>query len=230
MKATITTTAFGLAVTLAAGRAAAQTPEPARLRVSPARPAVWDVSTQVGWLGGHKPGVGEPWDDWYSNGVFTASIGRYWTAHIRTEIEASFSNEGEIYGHDEIRLPGAPFPIFRSREHHFRNRTASSAVLYQFAENALFHPFLGGGVDLNWERQQVEFPEAFAPTRDPRVPMILPALPSEIETAFTARPFLMAGFKTYFNERGFFRSDIKTSIDDGRVAHVVWRAGFGVDF
>lgn len=222
--------AVALAVALVANDAAAQTGASTRLSLVPPDAGRWEIAGQAGWLGGHKPGVAQRSDDWYDNGTFSASLARYWTTHFKTEVETSVSTEGSIYAYDEIRLPGAAFATFRPREHHFRNTTASASAAYQFFENATFHPFLGAGVDLNWEHERTESPEQIIPTRDPRVTTVLPALQTVTDTRFAARPFVAAGFKAYFSERGFFRSDIKTSFGDGRTAHVVWRAGIGVDF
>lgn len=38
-----------------------------------------------------------------------------------------------------------------------------------------------------------------------------------------------AGFKAYFTERAFFRTDLKLSARDG-VEQLVWKVGVGIDF
>jgi hypothetical protein len=44
-----------------------------------------------------------------------------------------------------------------------------------------------------------------------------------------ALPFAATGFKAYFNERGFFRTDLKLQFRGG-VEQVAWKVGVGVDF
>ena len=198
--------------------------------ISPADPKRWDVAGSIGWLAGNKSDIAEEWNDWYDTFATSLEIGRYWTPHVKTEAGVIVTTEAGVFARQQPFIPDGGSPIFIPREHHFRVTAFSAFATYQFFENTVVHPFLGAGVDLNWEHERSETPEQIVPTRDPRVTTVLPAEEDVTDTRFTARPFVTAGFKAYFSERGFFRSDIKTSFGDGRAAHVVWRAGIGVDF
>ena len=109
---------------------------------------------------------------------------------------------------------------------------------YQFGRNALFHPFVTAGVDIERQRHEIERPAQSVAiyARSPLNPQVvqvtgqisIPAL-TRTETAVTVSPYAAAGFKAYFTERGFFRTDLKVSVRSG-IDRVIWRAGFGVDF
>ena len=109
---------------------------------------------------------------------------------------------------------------------------------YQFGRNAQFHPFVAAGVDIEHRSHEIERPEQtvvlYSPS--PLNPQIvdfagriqIPAL-NRTETAITVSPYAATGFKAYFTERAFFRTDLKMSVRS-EIDRVIWRAGFGVDF
>ena len=103
---------------------------------------------------------------------------------------------------------------------------------WQFGRNAMFHPWIGAGVDVVRIEHELDRPAQFTyvtpssgqPSRSIPVPPLLVT-----STTTRAVPFASAGLKAYFNERGFVRSNLKLQIRDG-VEQVVWRIGVGVDF
>lgn len=215
------------AVISAAAPAAAQN-RPV-ISLIPENPARWDVSGQVGWLGGNKSEIGPPWDEWYEAASFGASLGYYWTPHVKLELEVLTSTEGSLLTQEPISLPGQPFPIFFSREHIFRSTGVAGGLGYQFLENAWFHPFVAGGLEVARETVRTRTPPQFLSGRFGPLEE-LPGEATERETSYSARPYLAAGFKWYVSERAFIRSDIRTSISSSRAESVGWRGGVGFDF
>jgi hypothetical protein len=193
-----------------------------------------DTAAYVGWFGANKSEL-NGYDDWYKR-VWHGGLssGYYWTEHLKTEVEFSATSRGEIY---EIPTPADiatgvnPGPV----GHEFSTRRLALGQHYQFFHNAFFHPTIGGGVALTWETTEREFPPVFA--RDPAVPggpipifrQIEPARTEGPDTRLRPMAFAATGFKAYFVERGFFRSDLHVMFTD-RVEDVTLRFGFGVDF
>jgi hypothetical protein len=212
--------AGGLAVAGPTAAAAQQAPSPA-MRA--------DVSGTVGWLavdansaeyfGNH---------DWASSLFAAATAGWYWTDHLKSEVEVGAGTEASTYGSDQIYVNG--LPSFRSIESRFLRRTLSVAQHYQFFRNAWFHPYLGAGLELAWERRTDDY-GPFIIWDDPRGQprQLEPGRREGPRTETGVRAFVQAGFKGYITERGFFRSDVRLSFDD-RIDSTQLRAGFGVDF
>jgi hypothetical protein len=201
------------------------------ITLTPERPTRWDVAGQVGWLGVNKSGVVDNgWNDWYDAAAFTASAGYYWTSHLKTEAEVTTATRAEVYTYDMIPVPAEAFPYSRQRRHFFRYRAASGGVSYQFFDNAWFHPFVGAGVDVVHESTRTELAHTVVSFRDPRPPLILPAVSTDWEASVRARPFATAGFKWYVSENAFVRSELRSSFSSKGGESVVWRAGVGVDF
>src|SRR6185295_13480977 len=92
--------------------------------------------------------------------------------------------------------------------------------LYQFGRNAMFHPFAGIGVDIDRERDDIT-----RITQTGRLSTQIQVTEHELHT----RPFVTTGFKAYFSERAFFRTEVKVAFSD-RVEQVTWKSGLGVDF
>ena len=117
-------------------------------------------------------------------------------------------------------MPGSPLSsIFL--EHAYQSFAVSVGQSYQFGRNALFHPFVAAGVDIERLRHEIERPAQSVAiyARSPLNPQVvqvtgqipIPAL-TRTETAVTVSPYAAAGFKAYFTERGFFRTDLKVSV------------------
>ncbi len=215
---------------LAASSAAAQDRQ-ATLMLTPPEGRRWDVAAHVAWLNVNKSGVGASWNEWYDAASFGTVVGYHWTPHLKSEVDLVTSSEGDIYSDLTMFLPGEPIPVFRSREHFFRTTTLSAGATYQFFENSWFHPFVGLGVALVRERERIETPPTFIPSRDPRVPVRVPALELETRLRHLAQPFLAGGFKAYVSERAFIRGELRSSLSSDRgLAALAWRAGAGIDF
>lgn len=197
--------------------------------ISPPDPKRWDVTGSIGWLAGNKSEIAEQWNDWYDTFATSLEVGRYWTPHVKTEAGVIVTTEAGVFARQEPFVPDGGSPIFIPREHHFRVTAFSASATYQFLENTWVHPFLTAGVHLTEERERAFSLEVPYYGRDfGRIDV--PIEPPRQATVFSIRPVAMGGAKFYVNERGFVRTDLGVAWHDGRVAHVTWRAGIGVDF
>jgi hypothetical protein len=193
-----------------------------------------DAAAYVGWFGANKSEL-DGYDDWYKR-VWHGGLssGYYWTEHLKTEVDFSVTSRGEIY---EIPSPAdiTTFVNLGPIGHEFSTKRLALGQHYQFFHNAFFHPAIGGGVALTWETTERELPPVFA--RGPAPPgsqipttrQIEPPRTEGPDTRLRAMAFAATGFKAYFVERGFFRSDLRVMFTD-RVEDVTLRFGFGVDF
>jgi hypothetical protein len=216
-----------LAACLTASTVHAQESRPTVI-LAPAAVARWDAAAHVTWLGEHRDQSFE-WDRWFGVASGGGSVGYYWTSHLKTEIDVSTSSQGELYSVETIPNPGATTPLFLQRDHEFRITTASAGLTGQFFDNAWFHPFVGGGIELVREREHIETVFPIFSSRDPRLPVIaVPADQSRVR--YGARPYAAIGFKVYVSERAFIRTDIRTSWSADGLAALGWRSGIGVDF
>ncbi len=203
---------------------------PARAQ-PPASPLMrGDASGTIGWLSGRKADVpGQVSGDWYSHGVFvSAAAGWYWTEHHKTDIEAGATSR---IGY---RVYAAPlvdgFPAVTSSAFTFTLRRLAVGHEYQFRHNAVFHPYIGAGVDITWERA-LEHDEAVSVfdqnAREARE--LRPAVTIGPTTTLRVRPYAETGFKAYLSPRAFFRAGARVLVHGG-VNEVLLRCGFGFDF
>jgi hypothetical protein len=185
-----------------------------------------DASGTLGWLMVRTDGM-PSYDDWYSSLYGGGSAGWYWTDHLKTEVEGGRSAEVERHVYRSERLDNQ----WITRESTFRvgTRRLAIAQLYQFYRNVGFHPYLGAGIDLAWERKEQEDEPVLlhGPTGPAQV--IDPGGVHPPRTDLVTRPFAAVGFKAYASPRVFFRTDLKVAMRGG-VDEVFLRLGFGVDF
>jgi outer membrane protein W len=185
-------------------------------------PTKWDAAGHIGWRGTDKSGIAAEWNEWASAASFGASFGYHWTAHLKTELDVATTTTSDVYVQTTVVTP--PTVVFRSGEYHFHATSLSGVFLYQFGENAWFHPFVGGGVETTRQRSRLDL-------RGPGcVGSCPPLVTSEAETSYEARPVAVAGFKWYVSERAFIRTDIKTILSTDGAQAVAWRFGIGSDF
>jgi hypothetical protein len=193
-----------------------------------------DLSVSIGSFGAKRAEAPE-YDQWTHSLFGSVGGGYYWTDNLKTELEVASARRAEVYASESAGFPESPLSsIFL--EHSYRTFAVSMGQSYQFGRNALFHPFVKAGVDIEYVRHGIERPAQSVPiysALNPQVvqairQMLVPAL-TRTETDVTASPYAAAGFKAYFTERGFFRTDLKVSVWSA-IDRVIWRAGFGVDF
>jgi hypothetical protein len=187
-----------------------------------------DVSASAGWFAANETsitvygGVGA----WYGTS-WNRSIaaGYYWTEHLKTEVEAGWNGQGEIYGqHPDASRNGSE--TFGPVEHYFSSRNLVVGQQYQFGHNAWFHPHVSAGAVVQW----VDRTDEIGPLYESRTGRIVrPARTVELATARRANAFVGTGFKAYMSTRAFFRMDLRIAVGT-HVDHVLTSFGFGFDF
>ena len=221
-------TTIALASLFTPSLAAAQ--EASTVTLLPAPISRWDATAYATWLGEHRPHPAVQWDQWFNIASGGGIVGYYLTPHLKTEFDISTSTTGEIYSFEPIALPGSTTVLPLQRDHEFRVTTASAGVIGQFFENAWFHPFVGAGLELVREREDIETLLPFGLPRDPRAPPIVQDFQPESIERYRARPYAATGFKAYVSERAFIRTDIRTSWSSDGLDALAWRGGVGFDF
>lgn len=160
----------------------------------------WDVNASAGFFQGRPQDDTRGWDDWYSEGRYTASVGYFWTNHFKTEVEFATTGEGRRYIQEVISLPNLPVPYPISTEVFHRLRQTSARAVWQFNDNAWVHPYVNAGVVFDVERTRRWSPEQFYyPPGDPRVvPRIPVRLPIEGTTTDERLGFTIGGGSKFF--------------------------------
>lgn len=174
----------------------------------------------------------EPYHErWAHMALFEASAGYYWTDHLKTEIGALWTTDGETSGSGVITLPAVQVGwVYHTNR--FSARQFGIGQLWQFGRNAMFHPWIGAGVDVVHIEHELDRPAQFiyVSTSPGRPALSLPVEATVLRSVTNrALPYAAAGFKAYFNERGFVRTDVKLQLRGG-VEQVAWKIGVGVDF
>lgn len=228
MRSVLRPVVIAAALLVTAGHASAQ--DRPIVSLMPAQPSRWDVAGHLGWFGSRSDVFSgfSGGDDWFEAGSFAVSTGFYWTPHVKLELDAATTSEGEAVAFESIAIPGQIYPFYRSRQYRLRSTGLSGGVAYQFLENRWFHPFLGAGFDLVRRRVDADPTQQGPPPRSPAPP--IPDLPGSTTVSYTGRPFVGGGFKVYGSERVFFRTDVRFTLSSEGAKSVVWRAGAGFDF
>jgi hypothetical protein len=196
---------------------------------SAATAADFDAAVYVAWFRGNRGDIGQDtFRDWYTTHLWSAGIGHYWTEHLKTEAEVSVTGRGNLVSFEELH--GEPF-LSRAvyRNHSYRIHTLSLVQAYQFRHNVWVHPFIGAGLDLDWERRTVDGSVQVIDSRGDQPIFSSEPLPPETHRRFIARAIAIAGFKAYVAPNAFLRMDLHASVTDG-LDQVAWRFGFGWDF
>jgi hypothetical protein len=123
---------------------------------------------------------------------------------------------------------------FVQSEYFFRDLRLSLSQSVQFGRNAWIHPFVGGGVDIDYlrttEDRAQQFTTIFATSPSSRDTRSVP-VPElhERETTMRAVPFAKGGFKFYVSDRAFVVQEFKLGFTN-HVDHLLWKTGVGIDF
>lgn len=216
MRISLTVLVFGLA----AGVAQAQTP-------SPPLPQN-DITASIGWLGAQYPGLPR-YERWHHSLFTSAGGGHYWTDHMKTEVEAAWLSRVSFDSYEPIDVDGGTANV--ATGYRYQDLKLSLAQGYQFGRNAWVHPYLAGGVDLDYLRQTEDRPAQGRPVyfnNRTGSSVSFPSLHTS-ESSVRVRPFAKAGFKMYLSDRTFFTTEWKVGLGNG-LQHVLWKTGFGVDF
>ena len=154
--------------------------------------------------------------------------GYFWSEHLKLEVGISGATEATSWTNDVPADANLQRLSYLSSEHAHSVRTLSAGVTYQFRRNAWVHPYLGAGVDI--DRDRVRTNTWAQPAYDQRQGYQPPyQLPEVVTTETVGRLFAVGGVKVFFNERVFFRTDLKVA-GRSRLDKIVARVMFGADF
>jgi outer membrane protein W len=197
---------------------------PAQAQTAPTPPPAvtqrgLDLAGYLGWFNANKSGI-SLYNDWYHSLSGGLSLGYYWTDHVKTEIDVGRTSEAEIVGYG----PVGNGPLSAPTEHYYRNVTFSVIQAYQFSRNAWVHPYLGAGLDLDWERHREERPAVLSAR-----PGLIAGSRTDPSTNVHPKVAAVGGIKAYVSPHAFFRTDLKFT-GARQFDQVIWRWGFGVDF
>lgn len=214
-------------IALTATAAEAQTPS----AVSNDKPR-WDINVNIGGFGADPGERDYPDNDWYSEGRYAASIGYYWTEHLKTEIEFAHSGEGSRFIQDYARVPGTAFVHPISIEAFHRLQQTSARVVWQFGENRWVHPYVNAGYVFDAERRRYHSPIQYYYPGDPRTrPPILvrPQLNADRGYAYRSGVSIGAGTKFYVAPKAYINTGLQwTYARPGKTLTAL--GGFGVEF
>ena len=155
--------------------------------------------------------------DWAGNFDF----GRYFTQHLKAEAGLMWTPQRHLYNYNytyPISFPAT------SSERNVQLTTISGAFTYQFFENVFAHPYVSAGVHVTLFSEKTQT-ETYYPNFSAS-----PTFSSSSRNYTEARPFVAAGFKSYFNERVYARSEILAAFDQDGFSHATARLGIGFDF
>jgi hypothetical protein len=193
----------------------------------------WDVSGSAGVhidrepTAGHVDWLGED-RDWRGGFLVQGDLGRYWNSHMKTELSFGFISPHVGYASEPVVLPeGTAFASIRTRS---RRQQVAAAFTYQFFDNVFAHPYVSVGVRATLhDSESIRQPRAWISTRTSTIEVAVPPRETR-EVDVLVRPILAAGFKSYFNERTFIRSELSTAYARGGLSQWALRLGYGVDF
>ena len=185
-----------------------------------------DVSGLLGWFSANERQV-KASDDWYHRSWSAdLTIGHYWTEHLKTELYGGMTSEDKLWGDRTFLLSGVYSPVI----HQFSTHVVGIGQQYQFGHNGWFHPYLGGGVAVEWVRHTEAGEPTYQYGRSGSSPLLVePGRTIGPRTNVRALPFVDGGFKAYMTERSFFRSDLRVAFEHD-VKDIGLRVGFGFDF
>jgi hypothetical protein len=196
----------------------------------------WDVGASIGFFQA-APGETETEysDDWYSEGRYAVSIGRYWTNHLKTEFEVATTGEGSRYAQRyALTVPGVPPYYSYPVTEYYQLHQLSGRLIWQFFDNAWVHPYVFGGVSLDIERTHAHVPEHYfysggGPNTPPNRILVTSLRETPPETLHRAGLVLGVGTKIYMTRRAYFNTAVITShAKPTRTVSLI--GGFGVDF
>lgn len=216
-----------LLLTLAAAIGVA-CPRPTSAQTAPPALPRFDLAAMAGWT--HRkardlpPTVYHAWDATWTG---AAVIGVYWTEHLKTEIEIGTTGERELFGSARLESR-ADATGWVYQEHRIGSRSLSVTPTYQFLHNTWVHPFVGAGLNVDWERRQTQS-EVRLTTTTPGTPIFAIEQHVRVDRAVRLRAAVSTGFKAYVSRRAFIRADARAALAAG-LDGTTWRIGAGLDF
>jgi Outer membrane protein beta-barrel domain len=227
---------LSLGFLLMAAAAAAQTPGPAAPAPAAAEEPLprRDAFFYIGWRGATFDSNYFSGFEWDARLAYGATGGYYLTPNLKLEADVSGTSPSRFTEYTERPVEGQTYPSFYPSEHRAVTASFRGLVIYQFFENASFHPFLGAGAGVITTRERVFTPrqvQTFSRgPNSPPTPIVIVEERTENRTDHATRGLVIAGFKAYPGERWFFRTDVQWTPGVGLNRDITWRLGAGLDF
>lgn len=180
----------------------------------------------IGWAGSEKK-IHE-FDRWHSSLFVGVTGGRYWTPHLKTEIEIGWQSPARGETYQDFQTPDGR--IYTVWDYRTRERRVGAAQVYQFGRNAWVHPYLGVGADFVWTAIDVTrtAQTQFIYANGRATPVAIPAA-RERQTHSMVQPYLKTGVKMYLSDRAFVNTELKLGFSSD-LEHTLWKLGLGFDF
>lgn len=172
----------------------------------------------------------DPW----TSASFEAGVGRYWNAHLKSELALAI--------HQQLRtrdVERVAFPLLADGAQVFTDKTVdlttlSMALAYQFREDAFIHPYVIGGLQLAWRREHRfretrEYTDYLGPFPARPVRYTAAAL-DEYNDRWLMHPFVGVGSKFYVTRSLYLRPEVTVTLGSGGRWLSTTRANVGVDF
>jgi len=202
----------------------------ARAQTIPSQPPQmpgWDADFSLGLISNSARDEGDDHDGSSVHAEARIDIGHYWTQHLKTEVGVGFLNRWEDYSYETFPVPSGRGGNYVFTNDSLRMVAVTPTFTYQFFENQFAHPYLSAGARISLlDTHSTSYPQAFAQNG---VTYSSPAT-DRTGSAVFVRPVAAAGFKSYFNERTFLRTEAAAVFDSHASPHVALRVGFGFDF
>jgi len=187
----------------------------------------WDADFSLGLISNAVRDEGGDHDGSSVHAEARIDIGHYWTEHLKTEVGVGFLNRWEDYSYETYPVPSGRGGNFVFTNKSLRMVAVTPTFSYQFFENQFAHPYLCVGARIGFlDTHSTTSPQTFTQNG---VTSIAPSL-DRTDSAVFVRPVAAAGFKSYFNERTFLRTEGAAMFDAHGSPHLALRVGFGFDF
>jgi hypothetical protein len=181
----------------------------------------WDFTSTIGLLATSKRDFGESQPCQCEGALaWNVDAGRYFTTHLKGEAGLMLSTSRQVrdYSGGDWRFG------YTVIDRNVRPTSISAALTYQFFENVFAHPYLSGGIRITVLAEDYKTSTystsnySFTETSRGR------------HISGQVRPFVAAGFKSYFNERVYLRPELLFAMDSHGLSHGTGRIGVGFDF
>lgn len=171
----------------------------------------------------------DPWGrDWEGGVAVQVDAGRYLTSHVKTEVSFAALTGRDEFWSEPVATPGGIGQAFYHTD--IARKQVGAALTYQFFDNVFAHPYVSAGARATLhDRRTSRDRTAWVYDRTGGTSFQVPPFEGR-DLDVLVRPYVAAGFKSYFNERSFIRSELSTAYADSGIIQWTLRLGFGVDF
>ena len=181
----------------------------------------WDVAGTLGLFGSNRRYF-ERTDSYYGDPVTVAGnldVGRYLTTHVKADFSVMTTQSRNVYDPGVYSDQVYSYSLVKARP-----TTVAGAVTYQFFENVFAHPYVSAGLALTSIHEERTVYSLIPPS------LINQTTAVSHDRPFQLSPLVAAGYKSYFNERAFMKSELLFAALPDRFSYATLRIGFGIDF